>query len=364
MNALELAIAELVETLRDPNWIGADVEDCLHAMSEATASAAASARDEAVIELAGHIRAGDIQQAAFCALCAGTLVEHGAAARPLFDALCERLPDVLEHAQRFVRRAKEAHPFDEDQELGDDDLEVEDRVVPRSYLRELGREDPAAVQAFSRLGEWFLPLIATLARNPSWIPAASGLVLAPAEALAGSSGDAEFAVTMLRVLLDEALVVLLPHTRQGFQVRMSKVETNHQLHILLADLLIGSQGVSGQRPSRSAVASVTTHEHRPVWTKSAFGTYTWQAAGLDLSRDAIDLDLEVWAEGVPADIPTHEGTRVLLLGPVRIQRSWNFPKVFAELPPELELLERYSPAEVDAWIQRLARSRKTRGRRR
>ena len=45
----------------------------------------------------------------------------------------------------------------------------------------------------------------------------------------------------------------------------------------------------------------------------------------------------IWNEGVPADIPTFEGTRVVLLGPPPYERSWNSVRRFPDLAVDLHL---------------------------
>jgi hypothetical protein len=67
----------------------------------------------------------------------------------------------------------------------------------------------------------------------------------------------------------------------------------------------------------------------------------------------------VWNEGTPADIPSFEGTRVILLGPPSYERTWSSQRLFSRLPAELTVDRKLSGAEVDQWLDRMARARQT-----
>lgn len=71
------------------------------------------------------------------------------------------------------------------------------------------------------------------------------------------AGESSFLPTMLNVLDNETLAVVHRETGRGFEVTISGVADNFQLHVLLEDELIGdpAQGwVVGERPDSEVVA--------------------------------------------------------------------------------------------------------------
>src|SRR5262249_60468311 len=110
------------------------------------------------------------------------------------------------------------------------------------------------------LTNWCKPAIAGLSRDKD---ARQRAVLALPEfaLLARAHPDAGWLELLLSVLDAEPFLVLHPATRNGYEVRVSGVADNFQLHILLADALIGAAvprrfpwlrspraGLSGRRP--------------------------------------------------------------------------------------------------------------------
>ncbi|MDA0564799.1 hypothetical protein LG943_10755 [Streptomonospora sp. S1-112] len=104
-----------------------------------------------------------------------------------------------------------------------------------------------------------------------------------------------------------AAVVLDRRSGRGFRVAFDGVWSNHQLHTLLADALLGAEGrgLEGDRPCRGCVAIEAgrdrsgMHDYedvRQVWTL------------LDHKGDAVDL------ADSPGDFLTDGGERVIVLG--------------------------------------------------
>ena len=62
----------------------------------------------------------------------------------------------------------------------------------------------------------------------------------------------------------------------------------------------------------------------------------------------------VWNEGVPADIPPFEGTRVVLLGPPPYDRSWNCVRKFPDMTGALHLEHILSADETRDFLARIA----------
>ncbi len=77
----------------------------------------------------------------------------------------------------------------------------------------------------------------------------------------------------------------------------------------------------------------------------------------DTLRPRQDALLAAWdtsAEGRPADIPTFEGQRVVLIGPPPYSRSWYGQRTFGGLRPALSVSRTLEVAAVRAWMTTLA----------
>jgi hypothetical protein len=127
---------------------------------------------------------------------------------------------------------------------------------------------------------------------------------------------------MMQVLDDEPIVVLHPGEGKGFRVRLSGLADNFQLHTLLADALIGQfpgRWLRGARPARAEVAAARDGAVREgcPGAHGAFNLWTWRGLKADGTlRDPMSGSSHwIWNEGVPADIPSFDGERVVLLGP-------------------------------------------------
>ncbi|MBE2999463.1 hypothetical protein IDM40_12210 [Nocardiopsis sp. HNM0947] len=153
----------------------------------------------------------------------------------------------------------------------------------------------------------------------------------------------------LRALLrmSEATSALVLHrtTGRAFRVLYDGIGDNFQLHTLLADALIGPRGqhLQGQEPDPRWVSAFRDGPTDPAaqtvrgWWNLIAHDGTW-----------------VWNEGVPAEIPTVEGERVLVLDPQPYPRSWNARRrhrhVFGWLVVDGEL----APAEAQQWWKHIA----------
>jgi hypothetical protein len=177
-----------------------------------------------------------------------------------------------------------------------------------------------------------------------------------------AGGTTSFLTDMLRVLDDERLVVLHPGERKGFEVRVSGIADNFQLHTLLADALIGDphEGwLSGQKPDPRVVAAARDAETDPqsrLPAEGAFNLLNWPALQPDgtLPAGQGNAGWWVWNEGTPADIRPFEGVRVVLLGPPPYPRSWNAGRRFPSMPGELTVEHVLAPDVVSDWLARIA----------
>ena len=90
--------------------------------------------------------------------------------------------------------------------------------------------------------------------------------------------------------------------------------------------------------------------------RGVFNLWSWHGLKSDGTlRDAMSGSAHwIWNEGVPADIPTFEGTRFVLLGPPPYVRWWNSGRRFPALPGELSVETILTPTEVREVLARLA----------
>lgn len=203
------------------------------------------------------------------------------------------------------------------------------------------------------MDHWLDALITVLGRGSfrAAVPAAVKAELREhAAAISDRSQRAAWVGKLAAVLDDEHLVVVDPRARRGCALTMSGVGDNFQLHILLADRLIGDPGrglLAGARPERSWVEAATDADPHLGPDNAAIRRF----------RLFDGHGAYVYPEGVPADIEPLDGTRVLVVHPA----NGNFGmgvgrvgRVFRGMLPDLVLDRVLEPHEVDSWLSRIA----------
>ncbi|MFD0507601.1 hypothetical protein ACFQ0G_42295 [Streptomyces chiangmaiensis] len=168
-----------------------------------------------------------------------------------------------------------------------------------------------------------------------------------AAAVAHRSQRAAWVGALAAVLDDEPLVVIDSRTRRGYALTMSGVGDNGQLHILLADRLVGDPGrglVAGDRPARSWVEAATDGDpHLGPGDPATRAFRLFDGHGTYVSP-----------EGVPADIEPLDGTRVLVLHPPNGNYALGIGRVFEHMTPALRLDRILAADETQHWLARLA----------
>jgi len=358
--------------------------------------------DAAAQLVAGSLAAGEFgcPEVGHVALTLGMLVEMGADARPHVDAALTTARALCEPTLRFARALAEAmpepepghdhgpgcshdHGHDHEEELDedeDDEDEGDEDEDDDEDDEELDEDDPrvaAFVAVTARLPEEaeaakaFAPAslatIALLSRSPEGRARARAdrALLAAACDLANEQGgppNAKFLSTMLHVLDAESLLVLHPESGRGFDVTISGIADNFQLHTLLASALV-PRGLPGEAP-RPAVALCALGqgpqmvEDESVVAHGVFNLSHWTSIGPDgqlLQPEPGEAahDLWIWNEGIPADIRAFEGRRVVVLGAPPYARQWHASRLFGELPASLEVTRELPAAEVKGWLSKL-----------
>ncbi|GAA2103087.1 hypothetical protein GCM10009759_38150 [Kitasatospora saccharophila] len=260
------------------------------------------------------------------ALAAGFCVERGAdpmdCAGPVLAGLREEIEAALECAARWPDGAGE--------------LPAPDRADIDGLIGTLGGDQRAVrlAVAWCGLREWFPPAFAVLGSAAVRRRYAAELLPALGE-LDALDRHGLRPLHCTAALLDEPLTVLHRPTGTGYEVRISGIGDNFQLHVLLAHVLIGGGHLPGTAPAPEVVRLAT--DPAPATGRSGV-----------IARGAFELlapdGRRIWNEGLPADVPVVDGRRLLVLDHPAYQRSWNADRYFPELPGSAELL-RVLPAE-------------------
>ncbi|MFD4670951.1 hypothetical protein ACFWNN_14535 [Lentzea sp. NPDC058450] len=158
--------------------------------------------------------------------------------------------------------------------------------------------------------------------------------------LRATSSDT-FLYGLLSVIDLEPLLVLHTPTRTGFEVTIGGIGDNFQLHTLLAYRLIP--------------AHIPGEPLRQSWVEAAsVGEDLQPPGGIHGQFELTDaLGDKIWNEGRPADIPLHEGRRIVVLSPLTYQRSWNTGRIYPLMTPMVDVTGVLSSDEASAWLSKL-----------
>lgn len=303
------------------------------------------------------------------ALCCGAMVERGLgpaiALGPILDRLeAQVAPEAIAFVAACQQAAEDEAPQSPSEGEGTgqgSDGEPADPV--EQHGERIAALMPNEAASFHALEPFSMAAIAMLgrsaeARKASWWRAA---LRASLDELGGQYGHAGLLWIMMQVLDDEPLVVLHPEQRKGYRVRISGLADNFQLHTLLADTLVGrfsGRWLRGRRPGPAEVAVARDgpiREEAPP-SRGSFNLWTWRGLKPDGTlREAMSSSAHwIWNEGVPADIPPFEGTRVVLLGPPPYERSWSAVRKFPDMAGDLRLERILTPDEVRDTLGRIA----------
>jgi hypothetical protein len=346
------------------------------AVVEAVVDADPATQTDTLQRMADAIATTDHARASAVAIGCGAIVENGGDPDIAIDPILEHLPETLAEAAVFIdacqeRAQQEKAAAGSGEQAGQGEGESEEaeeedegNLVDR-FGYDVAQELPAQGQAWLALRPMCLGAIAMLSRSPRARQQARGMeeLLDRAGYLAGRHDQVSFLYMMLQVLDNEELLVLHPESKRGYRVRISGIADNFQLHLLLADVLIGDPArglLPGKRPDPRTVAAARDKpvDPRARTAQGSFNLWTWRGLQPDgkLPQEMGDSSNWIWNEGTPSDIPHFEGVRVVLLGPPAYARSWNAGRRFDGMPGELRL-EEVLPAEAaEDWLARIARA--------
>jgi hypothetical protein len=279
---------------------------------------------DGVARLAPAIERVALGNGGMLAQVAGSIIHAGADAMPVLGLLAGRVAAGLEHAARLA-------PFAED--MGDDLAEPATAEEANAVFERVARagqfsdEDAATIaECWFTVGQWIPGLLVPLQekRVRRALPQRDRLVAA-ARATEHHVDSAGWLLGLCLVLDDEPLVVLHRATGRAYELTISGIGDNFQLHTLLAATLIGD-------PAEGLIEG-----------KRLGGQF-----------NLVDAAGEwIWNEGRPADIPHADGRRVVVLDPPPYQRGWNAGRAYPLMAPEIQL-DRVLPAdEAATWVSRV-----------
>lgn len=293
---------------------------------------------------------------AMTAVLAGAFVEWGGSPMALVDVLPRRAAEAM--------MLNAAVPELWDAATGGRPLPEPESASTGELVRELTRRpwwrrgvDSARREALTRIAmSWFdmddwLRALTTVMVDERFRTAVSDRVKAElrehAAAVADRSQQATWVAALAAVLDNEPLVLIDPRARRGYALTMSGIGDNGQLLILLADRLIGDPDhglVAGDPPARRWVEAATSGSpYLGSDTLAMTAFHLLDGHGTPISAD-----------GVPADIEPLDGTRVLVLHPMKRDYIMTAGRMFEHMTPTLHLDRMLQRAETESWLIRLA----------
>ena len=271
------------------------------------------------------------------AIASGFLVENGFPTLALRDAYARRLPLWIAGARRLVAALPEP-----------DDANYEKRRAHHA------RENPADWDGFSRLENFYLPLVSVLSLDRT-ARDEFRVFLPDLELLQNHCESASYLVPILCVLDEEPLLVLEPSSGLGIEAKMSGIADNFQLQMLLQSEWEKLDGKTRVSPEITAMARGEGEQRLEKRVTGSWNLWNWPVLRThrELPTDSSQNELWIWNEGRPSDIERFQNWRVVILGPPSYQRGWQAQRLFSRLSAHIEILRVLSPAEVAAWIGKL-----------
>lgn len=310
-------------------------------MGEAQAASAA-AKTAALPRLAEGIAEAPVNLGGWLAVVSGAWIEDGADPDPVGLAVVRRLTDAAAAALAFGNAWTEAtggKPPDMEEEQPSQ--QVFDTVRPV-----LGDGTVTAMMSWFALPQFAMASSTVLQASPA---TRAGLDDRDFRAfVAGKAAEhlphMDHVQALLRVLDGERILVLDRATRRGWTVAIGGIGDNFQLHMLLAGALIGRPGcMPGTPPPPEIVASFLDADVPPG---PPIASSPW---------NLVDAHGEwIYNEGVPADVPAVNGTRVVVLDPPSYERTFPAGRRFPRMPATLRVDGMHLPDDLAAWWSHIA----------
>jgi hypothetical protein len=275
------------------------------------------------------------------------MVEAGADPFTTLDVLAERVSDGLEHAARFpASPGRSVAPCAHPPSAADVDR-LEQRVIRAAPAAGLTVEEAGQItMSWFTINDWIPSLLLPLQqkRVRQALPHRARLTDAAA-AMADHAEDVPWLLGLLLVLNDEQIIVIHRDSGHVYEMTISGIGDNFQLHTLLAATLIGDPArglIPGPPPHPAWIAAATDGEMAPP------GRIRGQ---FNLATATGDW---IWNEGRPADIPVVADRRIVVIDPPPYERTWNIGRAYPLMAPEIRLDRIQPPDEATTWLQRIA----------
>jgi hypothetical protein len=234
-----LAAAERVVTLATAETSDLDsIRSALVALLNSAPLASRAERDGAVARLSEPIATVSLPHAAALAIGCGALVEQGADLDPMAQPTLSRLEEAVGAALLFVE-ACVAHKQEGVAPAGENEGQRGDAIA--LFGEQVGERMPKNLQAHWALDRLNSATLAVLSRSKALRRVVHGRAALVEQVKRLEALDAAPACLpeMLQVLDDEEVLVLHPGQQRGYQIVISGIGYNFQLHTLLAGALIG-----------------------------------------------------------------------------------------------------------------------------
>ncbi len=370
MNSLDRLIALANDYGSSPEEVAHAADEVNRALVDASAEEQLAAMDALIPVLRDH---PDDRIVGPLATICGAIVERDYACLQLAEVIKRRLPDMLQLAAQFHevwRQQVEEEGIQHPSEIETNSEEELEAAFEKYYspAGQLMNIMPEAGAAWEGLQTFWPACVALFSKDP-----AARKYMRQYRALAETIGEEHEGGYWLSKLLQvreyEPLLVLDPGTSTGFTGTMSGIADNFQLHMFLMDIwkpkagwlskMFASPGLSPQ------VAQLIRGEGPQQLSEEVHGRWnllTWQA--LDRDGKLVNSGTEhsnhwIWHEGSPADIPTFEELRVVILAPASYPRSWNACRLFPKLNAEMTIDKWLDKDEVNEWLQKLGNANST-----
>lgn len=350
---LEAAVQQVIEMATppyaDPNAFRPYGQDLIKAGRKASTEA----RNQALQQLASVVQETDIYYAGLLSICCGALVEQGGDPHLTITAIRERFLLAIDLAHAFVEACKARAP--------NADIPLLQIISEQGDIVRKGM--PHSANAWIALNYLSLALVSSLSVDSKLLQEVQSdeELTARVHAFAGGYGQNVNHLSRLLRVLDEDIVVLYPELLKGYEVRISRVGDNAQLHTLLADVLIGTTDdlLPLERPDEGqvALAQGTAPSGYKQVAYAAFDMQQWMALEPDGTlRPTSDIALR--NEEVPADIAKLDNQRVVLLGPLMDEVAWPGRPSLNLLKPRVEVVQFLSQTDILDWISKIQQAKR------
>ncbi|URM98434.1 hypothetical protein LUW76_31075 [Actinomadura madurae] len=312
--------------------------DLLPQLMQASQSASPAEMNAALPRLAEGVAEAPPNLGGWLAVVTGAWIENGADPAPAGAAVVDRITDVTAAALAFGNAWEEAAGGKPPPHMQEErpSQEVFDTVAPT-----LGDGAVTAMMSWFALPQFAMAGCTVLQMAP---PVRAGLTdrdfrVFATEKAARHLGQMDHYAALLRVLDNERVLVLDRASRRGWTVTIGGIGDNFQLHVLLAGALIGRPGgLAGERPDPEIVACFLNADvppGRPIVSSP------W---------NLVDAHGEpIWNEGVPADVPVVNGTRVVVVDPPSYERTFPAGRRFPLMPATLRVEGTHLPEDLAHW---------------